>query len=85
MKRQNQYRETLCWSCQNSVPGQSGRGCAWSVQAKPIQGWQAERTYHPDAKKHKGYASYLVTRCPEYRREVDYWKRSQMVPWNRSW
>ena len=35
---------TLCWGCGNAVPDAEGeRGCPWSREGKPVEGWVAER------------------------------------------
>lgn len=35
---------TICWACANAVPDADGeRGCSWSREGKPVEGWVAER------------------------------------------
>ena len=62
---------TLCWSCENSVPriedGVYTRGCNWSVNKKPVEGWEAE----PRTLRHNGAGleftkSFHVISCPQY-------------------
>lgn len=48
-------RHSLCWDCANSTT----KGCAWAENFAPVEGWTAEKTE----------ASYLVTACPELRRD----------------
>lgn len=38
---------TLCWKCENAVPSSDGtRGCPWSTQLKPVDGWDAVESSH---------------------------------------
>lgn len=62
---------TLCWSCENSVPriedGIYTRGCNWSINKKPVEGWEAE----PRTLRHNGVGlaftkSFHVISCPQY-------------------
>lgn len=61
--------QTLCWTCENSVPkieyGEYTRGCNWSINKLPVEGWEAE----PTRIKHQGSIitpSFLVKNCPQY-------------------
>lgn len=57
-------KKTLCWKCANAVPDARGHGCEWTVNYKPVPGWDASPT------KLKNYKeideSYLVERCPRF-------------------
>lgn len=62
------YSQTLCWSCANAVPDESGkRGCAWSRRFEPVKGWDAQETrlYGGDGSK-RFQKSYCVRQCPEF-------------------
>mgnify|MGYP005756871875 CR=1 FL=1 len=65
--------QTLCWSCANAVPSADGeRGCPWSLEGKPVEGWSARRRdiqlQSPKKKdKARSVESYLVVACPLYR------------------
>lgn len=51
---------TICWECKNALGG-----CSWSKNFKPVNGWEAEKTYLRS--NHKiGGESYKVINCPEY-------------------
>lgn len=52
-----------CWTCKNACGG-----CSWSIEFKPVDGWQAVKTY---IAANRGFEeSYQIIVCPEYKREV---------------
>lgn len=63
---------TICWKCWNAVPDKNGRGCAWSRNLEPVEGWTAEKTVCTNQSGSGGKAylstvqSYLVRECPEF-------------------
>lgn len=60
-KPRAQYGEgSLCWDCVDAVPDRRGYGCPWSLEEKPIRGWDAERRDLPSVKG----KSYFVHTCP---------------------
>lgn len=66
----DKYRATLCWKCANAVPNREGtRGCSWSKEFKPVEGWDAEKTVLFTGywnSKRFGTDSYIVKSCPEF-------------------
>ena len=63
---------TICWSCANAVPDADGeRGCPWSREGRPVEGWVAERrdiriqSARPGEER-KTVESYQVITCPEF-------------------
>lgn len=63
---------TICWACGNAVPDEEGtRGCPWSREGKPVEGWVAERRdilvqpTRPGGEK-KRLESYCVITCPAF-------------------
>lgn len=63
--RNNTFSQGLCWFCVNSVPSADGtRGCCWSRELKPVEGWTAEEQTHICVcRKDPGYK---VFECPEF-------------------
>lgn len=65
--REPEWKEQLCWTCQNAVPSEDGeRGCPWSRALKPVPGWKAiaySRKENPDGEED---VLYKVFRCPQY-------------------
>lgn len=66
--------ETLCWYCANSVPNpNTGKGCSWSKEFKPVEGWNAEETLvisRPDNGEGEcAIQSYIVRGCPCFDRD----------------
>ena len=63
---------TICWACANAVPDAEGeRGCSWSREGKPVEGWVAERRdirIQPKrpGEERRGVESYQVITCPEF-------------------
>ena len=63
---------TICWACANAVPDADGeRGCSWSREGKPVEGWVAERRDIRIQPKRPGEArraveSYQVITCPAF-------------------
>lgn len=50
---------SICWDCDHSVPClEERRGCRWSIEEKPVPGWEAIKTG----------TSYRVIRCPKFRK-----------------
>lgn len=63
---------TICWACANAVPDEEGtRGCSWSREGKPVEGWVAARrdilvqATRPGGGK-KPVESYQVITCPAF-------------------
>lgn len=63
---------TICWACANAVPDEEGtRGCSWSREGRPVEGWVAERrdilvqATSPGGEK-KRIESYQVITCPAF-------------------
>lgn len=64
---------TLCWLCRNAVPSpELGTGCSWSMDGKPVDGWDAHRRDvhgYKDGKLTAGaIESYRVRLCPKFQR-----------------
>lgn len=62
-------KNTLCWGCQHAVPNYDGtRGCSWSREGKPVEGWTAEpsKIKHSDASGIGYCRSYHVISCPQF-------------------
>lgn len=63
---------TICWACANAVPDEEGtRGCPWSREGKPVEGWVAERRdirIQPKrpGEERRAVESYQVITCPEF-------------------
>lgn len=63
---------TLCWGCGNAVPDEDGeRGCSWSREGTPVEGWVAERRdirIQPKrpGEERRGVESYQVITCPAF-------------------
>lgn len=64
-------QETLCWYCANAVPNnKTGKGCSWSREFKPVEGWDAEATLvitRNDGER--PIPSYIVNGCPCFDRD----------------
>ena len=55
-------KTTLCWDCKNAV-----KGCSWSKDFIPVDGWKAKKTYlRPGEKRGKPIESYIVEKCPQF-------------------
>ena len=48
-------KNTICWDC-----GNSGGGCEWSKELKPVRNWRAKKTED----------SYIVIWCPKFERDA---------------
>ena len=63
---------TICWACGNAVPDAEGeRGCPWSREGKPVEGWVAERRdirIQPKrpGEERRAVESYQVITCPSF-------------------
>ena len=63
---------TICWACANAVPDEEGtRGCSWSREGRPVEGWVAERRdirIQPKrpGEERRAVESYQVITCPEF-------------------
>lgn len=59
---------TICWKCQNAVPDKHGRGCNWSRNLEPVDGWKAMETsvIRYDGGVRREIMSALVVECPEF-------------------
>ena len=66
--RKPKYSQSLCWICANAVPNADGtRGCSWSQELKPVEGWEAEKVYNSNvARVARPDFSYKVIKCPEF-------------------
>ena len=65
-------QETLCWYCSNAVPNpKTGKGCSWSKEFKPVEGWVAEKTLIVTrAEGERPIPSYIVYDCPLFDRDT---------------
>jgi hypothetical protein len=62
-------RESLCWTCANSVPNhEEGRGCSWSINFQPVDGWTATPTKLRAARNGPPVDSFCVMACPKFMR-----------------
>lgn len=65
-------KESLCWTCQNAVPNKEN-GCSWSINFKPVKGWDAIRqdVMHNGGKERwtRPLESYKVRKCPCYKED----------------
>lgn len=61
--------DSICWDCKNAVPGEK-RGCSWSREFRPVEGWEALRRDIRPAKRRRRtpsmQESYRVLRCPRF-------------------
>lgn len=63
---------TICWACANAVPDEEGtRGCSWSREGRPVEGWVAERRdirIQPKrpGEERRAVESYQVITCPAF-------------------
>ena len=63
---------TICWACGNAVPDAEGeRGCPWSREGRPVEGWEAERRdirIQPrrPGEERRAVESYQVITCPVF-------------------
>ena len=58
---------TLCWYCKNAIPDDKGdKGCSWSRNRLPVDGWEAKLTQLKVAKR-LTMPSYQVIECPEFK------------------
>ena len=63
--------KTICWDCENAVPSRDGsKGCPWSVEGKPIQGWTAKRkdVLVIVCGRRRKIESYRVKKCPMFKK-----------------
>lgn len=63
--------QTLCWSCINSVPklvdGVYIRGCNWSINKQPVEGWKAKPgIFKRPVRYGSDLPTYTVLECPQY-------------------
>ena len=69
-KSEEGFTCTICWDCENAVPNKKGRGCSWSINLEPVEGWDAERCdinmQHCKAEKNSK-ESYIVKHCPLFK------------------
>lgn len=64
--KQQESKQTLCWRCKNSVPDKWGeRGCSWSRNRMPVDGWTAEKRQLKVAHGQE-MVSYNVRACPMF-------------------
>lgn len=60
-------KDQLCCFCANAVPSADGkRGCSWSRELAPVEGWTAEVTNVPTYYKKTNHAGYHIIDCPEF-------------------
>lgn len=76
-------KETICPDCENCVPNpETGKGCSWSRQFKPVEGWTAEKTkiVNRTIEEGKEYTidSYKVLDCPLFKSDVHLYARTKM-------
>ena len=66
MQEKKAITPQLCWDCTHAVPSADGtRGCPWSIRAKPVPGWTAERV-----KFNAGHDyTYKIIGCPMFLRD----------------
>lgn len=77
-----EYPKTLCWSCANAVPDRDGeRGCSWSREGKPVEGWTAtRRDIRVGATENgKKAESYQVSKCPQFVRDKPRRRKKNVV------
>jgi hypothetical protein len=60
------YKATICWDCKNAV-----KGCSWSKDFKPVDGWEAIPTKilqkdNRFGRYDKTLNSYIVISCPQF-------------------
>lgn len=60
---------SICWDCKNAVPGER-RGCSWSREFRPVEGWEAlRRDIRPVKRRRRtppAHESYRVLCCPRF-------------------
>ena len=67
-------KATLCWHCKHAVPVPNGEGylygCKWSIERKPVEGWETEKKeikcYSAKSKSKSTLISYNVIKCPKF-------------------
>ena len=71
-----------CWHCAKYIDG-----CSWSREGKPVDGWDAVRTYahqqvclNGEKMNIKLPFSYMIKHCPEYELEKTRCYPGTMVP-----
>lgn len=66
----NNVSGSLCWYCENAVPNpRTHKGCSWSRDFKPVDGWEAISVTIPTYGKIHDCESFCVISCPEFLQE----------------
>lgn len=64
----SKLKASLCWDCENSVPSpKKGHGCEWSVNRKPVEGWEAVESVQ-QGEQGKTIRSFTVLKCPKFKK-----------------
>lgn len=58
-KKREEENGQLCYICKNACGG-----CSWSIDFKPVNGWDAEPTIIRDSEG--DIHSYKINNCPEF-------------------
>ena len=61
-----QAKESLCVNCARICMGDLEKGCSWSADLTPVEGWDATGVYGPDGQ----FYTYRVNRCPRFIRGI---------------
>ena len=60
-------RQSLCWQCKHAVPNpRKGNGCEWSIDFRPVRGWEATKKEYRVPKCNELMISYNVHACPKF-------------------
>lgn len=58
---------SLCWQCKHAVPNpRKGNGCEWSIDFRPVPGWEATKKEYRVPGYSEPIVSYFVRSCPEF-------------------
>ena len=63
---------TICWDCENAVPSaDGGKGCPWSVNGQPVEGWKAKRqdVLVVVCGRRRKIESYMVKKFPMFKKD----------------
>ena len=64
----------LCEVCQHAVPnlksGELARGCPWSKELKPVDGWSATKVTKYKSNGEFAYDTYHIVSCPLFLQDV---------------
>ena len=67
-EKKAQNKGTLCWKCKHSVPNGIDAGCDWSLDKKPVEGWDAQPTRMKIAEG-TYTKSFNVIKCPKFEKD----------------